>query len=153
MAKLQSDIKIITTTIADKPTSTPTPSPATEQLHIFSAPPPTATIKDPNVRNVINKAFPGSQLVIWEHQDTEGVVAGGNSSTINVWIIQKDNNYFLLDIQDKVGIEEIATAMRIGKLFTSVHADIPLGCVMVTKKITKQATTVANACKIKLLKL
>jgi len=116
----------------------------------FSTPIAISTIKDTKVRGIISKNFPGGHIVTWEHYDTEGIV-NSTPEIIVVDIIQKDTNYYILDLKEKVGIEEIATLLRVGKLFHNLYPDFTLGCVVVFWKITKQASLVADACKIRLL--
>jgi len=127
-----------------------TPTARSNEEPIFSAPIAISTIKDTKVRGIISKNFPGGHIVTWEHYDTEGVV-DGTPEMIVVDIIQKDTNYYILDLKEKVGIEEIATLLRVGKLFHNLFPDIALGCVVVYWKIAKQASLVADACKIRLL--
>jgi len=146
-SKLKNEIKMLMS--ASVPLSL-TPSSRNNEEPNFSAPISIFTIKDIKIRGIISRHFPGGQIITWEHYDTEGIV-DGTPETIVVDIIQKDTNYYILDLKEKVGIEEIATLLRVGKLFHNLYPEFPLGCVVVYAKITKQASLVADACKIRLL--
>jgi len=108
-------------------------------------------IRDDKVRNILNKNFPGSQIVTWNYMDVEGSIEG-NPENISVdFILTKDNIYHLLHITEKVGTEELESILKIGKLFSSQFPQITLGCVLITSKASAQASMVADACKIRLL--
>jgi len=146
--QLQEDIKIISATAVDNPNHQ-SKTPLQQPLNIFS---PESTIKDQTVKIAILEAFPGSNIVKWEYNDTKGYL-DGNPTTVTANFIQKDTNYFVVEYKDKVTIEDVAGVMRVGKLFNRVYSDVPLGCVLVTKKISKRVSSVAAACKIKLIKI
>jgi len=110
---------------------------------------PISSIKDSKVRNILSRNFPGANIVTWNYYDAEGAIEG-NPENITVDFIHNRDSYQLLDVKDKVGVEDIATLLRIGKLFNGIFPQISLGCVMVTSKITPQASIVADACKMRL---
>jgi len=115
---------------------------------------PLESIKDPQVRELISKTFPGCLISTWTHNDVIGNVSGKPGATLSIDVIHyQDEKRWLLDLKEHVTPEDIANLLRIGKLYHQANPKVNLACVVVTGSVDPKVTPILDKCKIKVLKL
>eukprot|EP01126_Amoeba_proteus_P056996 TRINITY_DN7227_c0_g1_i2.p1 TRINITY_DN7227_c0_g1~~TRINITY_DN7227_c0_g1_i2.p1 ORF type:complete len:865 (+),score=209.08 TRINITY_DN7227_c0_g1_i2:826-3420(+) len=149
----------------------------------IGTPHPTAElITDVKARDAIVRAFPNCSFSTWSHHDTAGVLSpvpthvtlnviqwedessSGTTTTTTTTTATtttttttgttNSNARVLLDVKEKVVLGDIALMLKIGQLYKSLHPQfVPLSSVLVVNSISEQALTVAERCKIRIIKI
>eukprot|EP01127_Copromyxa_protea_P023863 TRINITY_DN9150_c0_g1_i1.p1 TRINITY_DN9150_c0_g1~~TRINITY_DN9150_c0_g1_i1.p1 ORF type:complete len:1039 (-),score=209.18 TRINITY_DN9150_c0_g1_i1:65-3181(-) len=120
----------------------------TGAIHIGEAHPSASIITDDKVRDTVVRAFPNCSFSTWTDNTTTP------STTINIIKTEESTEcHYLLDIKEKVVLDDITTLVKLGQSYKSQHESTPLSCVMVVSNISDEAVKTAEKCKIRLLKI
>jgi len=115
---------------------------------------PLESIKDPQVRELIAKTFPGCLISTWTHNDITGAVSGKPGAPVSVDVIHyQDDKRWLLDMKEHIGPEVVAHLLRIGKIYHQTNPKVSLACVVVSASVDPNVAPLLDKCKIKHLKL
>eukprot|EP01127_Copromyxa_protea_P000196 TRINITY_DN10185_c0_g1_i1.p1 TRINITY_DN10185_c0_g1~~TRINITY_DN10185_c0_g1_i1.p1 ORF type:complete len:1047 (-),score=228.31 TRINITY_DN10185_c0_g1_i1:56-2896(-) len=113
--------------------------------------PSASSIADEKARDAVARAFPNSTFHSWT---TPVDALLPNQLTFNVIHSEEGHlAHFLLEIKEKVVLSDIATLIKAGHLYKTQHPTIPLSSVLVVNSISEQAYTVAERCKIRVIRV
>lgn len=77
------------------------------------------------MRNLLEQTFPKATLSTWSHFDADGLVMG-TPCNVGVDLVDCNGTQFMLGVQNTLGLKEIATFLKVGRLYTRAHPDSAL---------------------------
>jgi len=96
---------------------------------------------DEKVRNIIQKEFSDCPLEVW-------------SAIENIppcYIIKKGQKRIILEVKQKLDVQDIPQILKTGKLYRSLNSCPVLGCAVIVDEITPAAETAAKKCQIRVI--
>jgi len=61
--------------------------------------------------------------------------------------------HFMVDVREKVRVEDISHLVRLGKIYKGQFADAALSCLVIAHEIDAPAQQLAQRCRVKIFKL
>jgi len=107
--------------------------------------PSAAIVTDPNVRAMLLRAFPGCSYITWS--------LTSQSPAMTVIKSPDEKVHHLLEIKEKVALNDVAALVRTGHIYKATHQDVLLSSVLVVNSIGDQAIKVAERCRIRIMKM
>eukprot|EP00029_Vermamoeba_vermiformis_P009775 TRINITY_DN4995_c0_g1_i1.p1 TRINITY_DN4995_c0_g1~~TRINITY_DN4995_c0_g1_i1.p1 ORF type:complete len:279 (+),score=24.48 TRINITY_DN4995_c0_g1_i1:33-839(+) len=130
------------------PTPVAAPPPPTTENLVKDV--PTGVKSTIELKALVEREFPGSDLQLWKYYDQKGTIYG-YPEEIEIDLIKHFDNNYLCDTRDSVDIGDVVTLIRIGKLYKTVNPTHSLACVVIAKTISEKAQKIATRANIRII--
>jgi len=142
LAPVQTETPISSNSVLNSPSQTPTVSQTEMVLDQPISAPDTVDLK-------LMKVFPGSRIMNWKEIDKEGIVYGWPGEEINLKIVVRNADSYLVPLFSplgniKIDKPDLSLCVRVGQFYESMGNQKPTKLVAFAQQITVTARPIAN---------